>query len=658
MTGGSYSADFPVTAGVIQTQSYGDNAFITKFKADGSGLVYSTLLGGGRNGTGGSGRDGGTAIAVDSQGNAFIAGMTGSLDFPVTQGAFETENLSLENSGNSGSFVSKINSTATVLLYSTYLGGTGDQSAEDGDSVKGLALDAAGNIYVAGVSVSVDFPTTMGVFQPPTTGQGDMFLTKFNGAEMTTLPISTVAVTSNANPQEYGQPLTFAAAVTGLSGVTPTGTVAFSIYGFQVADCLGTCMGMGPWNVVPLSGSGVASLTPAQGSIWAISGLPIAVYYLGDSNNAPALGVLYQTVTAIPTVTTLTANPSTITWGQSVVFTAKVADKTGKPVPGSVGLDLNGVVYAGGMLDSTGTETLSFSTSSVYPLTVGQQTINARYSESQAGHRYSVSSASVVLTVNAIGVTSAPAFSLSAGTYTSYQNVTINDSNPLAIVYYTIDGSAPVVGSSLSSAPGFTLQVVSSETIQAIAVAPGYTQSPITSAVYIINIPAPPDFSLSLAPAILTIDSGKSGSTQVSVNAINAFTQSVSLSCSGLPTGVTCGFSPSSASPAAPSTLMITASATAGTNVMRMGLPFLPCIMIAGACGLLSWRRHRVRFLVLLACFAATMSLGCGSGTGANGSGGGGSGGGGQKTPTTYQVTITGTSGSLTHSTSLTLTLN
>ena len=152
VTGVTYSTDFPVTAGAPQTKLAGPyNAFVAKISADGSQLLYSTLLGG-------SGGDSANAIAVDSVGNAYVTGYTGSADFPVTQGALQT-NLSqgCATSDTEGdAFVAAIAANGGTLLFSTYLGGT---CADQG---MGIAVDGAGSVYVAGITSSPDFPVTKG----------------------------------------------------------------------------------------------------------------------------------------------------------------------------------------------------------------------------------------------------------------------------------------------------------------------------------------------------------------------------------------------------------------------------------------------------------------------------------------------------------------
>jgi hypothetical protein len=640
-TGWTYSTDFPITPGVIGTTQYGLNPFVTKFKSDGSALAFSTFIAATSDGIGGVAEGGGSGIAVDSQGNIIVAGSTSGIDFPVTPGAFETQNLSQEVSGDSASFVSKLNPTGTALLYSTYLSGTGDQSGAFCDCAYSMALDSADNVYVVGQTGSLDFPITPGVY---TTGLG-MFITQFNAAEMTSLPQVTVNVTSSANPQEYGQPVTFTASVTGSSGSPPTGTVGFSIYSFMLP-------GLGPWIDVPLNSSGVATYTPALGSLWPMTSEPIAVYYLGDANNAPGFGFMQQTITQIPTVTTETVSPTTITWEQPVTFTAKVMDNTGKPVPGGIAFITGNLVMGGAALDSTGTATWSPTISSNYPLPLGQVTVIASFNDGELGTIHAGSSASVVLTVNPIGIAPTPTFSIPAGTYTTDQTVTVADSNSAATIYYTLDGTTPVVGQSLSLNPGQFIEVQGNETIEAIASVPGYSQSAVASAAYVISIP-PPSFTLALSPASITVDSGQSATSQISVNPTNGFGNAVSLSCSGMPTGVSCGFSPTTASPNAPSTLTITAAASAGSSsATRVGLAILPMGALFGLCGLLRFKRRRITLLVLLAGIAVSLCSSCGGGSGSVGSGGGGT------TPQTYKVTVTGTSGSLTDSITLTLTLN
>jgi uncharacterized repeat protein (TIGR01451 family) len=176
VTGSTASNDFPVRPDVPDTVPFprllcvdfgcayqlerrgGKDAFVTKFSPTGT-LVYSTYLGG-------TADDLGNAIAVDPDGNAYVAGETSSLDFPTTTGAFQTQ-------GNCGiacttdppgmlhpdAFVAKLSADGTRLVYATYLGGG------HADRARGIAVDPSGRAHVVGETRSSDFPTTDGAAQ-------------------------------------------------------------------------------------------------------------------------------------------------------------------------------------------------------------------------------------------------------------------------------------------------------------------------------------------------------------------------------------------------------------------------------------------------------------------------------------------------------------
>ena len=179
VTGQTGSTNFGTTVGALQTTRRGyTDAFITKLSVGGTGLAYSTYLGGsdGGKGTG----DVGTGIGVftDSFGNtfAYVTGATESTDFPTTPSAYQTVNAG----GVSDAFVAKLNTLGSALVYSTYLGGSGD------DNYIGLmgaiAVDSAGNAYVTGETRSANFPV-VNALQPTYAGGGaDAFVAEFNAA--------------------------------------------------------------------------------------------------------------------------------------------------------------------------------------------------------------------------------------------------------------------------------------------------------------------------------------------------------------------------------------------------------------------------------------------------------------------------------------------
>jgi hypothetical protein len=169
VTGETGSTNFPTTPGAFQTTPSGGtlDAFVAKLDPNGSTLVYSTYLGG-------SASDRGFSIALDalSTPNAYVTGHTASTDFPTTLGAFQAT----PPGGAHDAFVAKLNPSGSALVYSTYVGGTGD------DTSQGIAVDPAGNAYLTGETTSVDFPTTVGAFQATLAGLTDAFVTKLDPA--------------------------------------------------------------------------------------------------------------------------------------------------------------------------------------------------------------------------------------------------------------------------------------------------------------------------------------------------------------------------------------------------------------------------------------------------------------------------------------------
>jgi Beta-propeller repeat len=143
VTGSTDSTTFPgVTAGSIQQANAGGrDAFLTKINAAGSAVVYSTFLGG-------SGNDDANGIAVDGNHNAYIIGTTASATFPgVTGGSIQPA-----NGGGNDAFVTKVNAAGNAIVYSTFLGGSND------DSGMGIAVDGTGHAYVVGSTGSANFP--------------------------------------------------------------------------------------------------------------------------------------------------------------------------------------------------------------------------------------------------------------------------------------------------------------------------------------------------------------------------------------------------------------------------------------------------------------------------------------------------------------------
>jgi len=170
VAGWTDSEDFPTANPIQPTRGKGGgefgsffDAFALKLNSTGSKLVYSTYLGG-------SDFDLGLGIAVDPLGNAYVTGVTESDDFPTAHA------IQLTHGGRADAFVTKLNSTGSRLVYSTYLGGS------DFERGLGIAADAVGNAYVTGLTHSANFPVVNAIQPTLGGGQFDAFVAKLNSS--------------------------------------------------------------------------------------------------------------------------------------------------------------------------------------------------------------------------------------------------------------------------------------------------------------------------------------------------------------------------------------------------------------------------------------------------------------------------------------------
>jgi hypothetical protein len=520
VAGLTFSSTFPVTSGVVQTVNYsaaafGFNLFVTKLNPTGTGLVYSTDLGG-------SNSDGSTLndlfitnpIVVDSSGNAYVAGFTTSTDFPVTSSAYQRT-----NKGGFSATLSKLNPTATALLYSTYLGGTGDTYGE------ALAVDSSGNAYLGGFTLATDFPVTSGAFQttnkatvwssmnPSNPSNSNGFVTKFNptgsalvystylggtggpwgGDEIYGLALDSAGdayvagvvtsddfpITSNAY-QSTNKGATHCCDYTTydtnafLTEFNPTGTAElYSTYfggsGQQNPDGAGPVNGDGADDIV-LSSTGELFMVGYTGS----SNFPTTTdafetVYNSQQNTGFVAAFNFGTaVTTAASNTTLTASGNPVVPGTSVTFTATVAPVTGTGTP-------------------TGTIVFSIDEATVASVTLASGKATYTTSTLSAGEHYVLASYSGSATYTASGdgfneviQPKTPIITPSTGTYTSEQTVTITSPTVGGVLYYTLDGTTPTVFSTPYTVP---LVLVTSKTVQAVAVATNDANSAVASSV-------------------------------------------------------------------------------------------------------------------------------------------------------------------------------
>jgi len=190
ITGATSDRAYPTTPGVVQpaiTSGGYLDVFVTKLNSTCSQIVYSTFLGG-------PGEDFGFNIAVDSAGNAYVAGHAAA-GFPTTKNAFQPA----YGGGLSDAFLAELDPTGSSLLYSTYLGGGGGFNFAD-DQAQGLAVDSHGSVYVAGWTSATDFPTTPAALKS-TLAQfeySDAFFAKFQGGADFSLRLDQPSITASA----------------------------------------------------------------------------------------------------------------------------------------------------------------------------------------------------------------------------------------------------------------------------------------------------------------------------------------------------------------------------------------------------------------------------------------------------------------------------
>lgn len=385
VTGATDSSDFPTTPGALQTvfatptsQAFTVyNGFVTELNPSGSALVYSTYLGG----NGGAQSQG---VAVDSGGNAYIAGSAG-MNFPTTSGAFQS-GFRGTVSGQSNAFVAKLNLGGSQLVYSTYVGGSGlgpTGSRYTGDHANGIGVDSAGNAYIAGSTSSVDFPTTLLAFQEidrNTSGLLTGFVTKVNPTG-SALIYSTFLGGSGPDDEARGLAVDAAgnAYVTGFTRSIdfPTTPGAFQSTAPGGADSgpspLGTSLP--PWNafVTKLSASGMAlaystylggsNSTFGAGSLNEASGIAVdsagRAFLTGDTNavNFPTTADALQP-TAIPSCSQCDFHSGFVTvidpQGAALVYSSYLGGTDGQRSAGNaIALDGSFSAYVAGLTDST-----------------------------------------------------------------------------------------------------------------------------------------------------------------------------------------------------------------------------------------------------------------------------------------------------------------
>lgn len=618
-TGGAYPAsaiavDSEGSAYVAGTTYGQDGIFALKLNSEGSALVYSTVLGPGF----------GYAIAVDGDGNAFVAGQSVGLS-PVSSGAFQATDHA---GGCCNGYIAKINAAGNGILYGSYLGGSAE-GAED--AIYSLAIDSSGNAYVAGTGTSVDFPTTPDAY-----------------------------LTTDLTP---GAPFSFVAKI------NATGT----------ALTYSTLL-MGPGDFSPYAGP----TGQANGVAIDASGNAFVVGETGDMNfpvTSGAFQTAYTTNTTDPGIFRFTGyvakfNPT----GTQVIYSsylgggfmasaqAVAADSAGDAyVTGwSIGsiLTTPGAFQPFSTVDDAFVAKINPSGSAlVYSTNLGGSCPSGAFIYGDAGRGIAVDAAGNAyvagaacskdfpLTTNAVDTTQKSIY------YSAFLSVL--NSSGTSLLYSTYLG-----GSDQDWANGIALDSSNNPYVAGVA---GSTDFPTTAGAYLttgsggfISKFAVPqgsqlinrNFTMAASPASATIKRGQTATTTVTVTPINGFSQLITISCSGLPSWAYCSnisnmlIDPTSS---ALTTTVAVSTVPATSGVLPLPYSLAPITSVAACLFFIGlrrkWRSNRWWVLVGFA-LSASMLSGCGSG----------SGGGSQAN--TFTVTITAAAETMVQTTTFTVTAN
>ncbi len=575
------TTDFPIfpTTGALQPMNGGNgDAFVTKLNAAGSGLVYSTFLGG-------SDVEQGTGIAVDASNYAYVTGFTQSSNFPIHDALQPT--LGGGSCGTvtcADAFLSKLDPLGTALIYSTYLGGSGS------DSGQAITLDGAGNAYVAGSTTSPNFPATAGVIQAVYGGgtTGDAFVAKINPADVPAVALSPQKLAfGNQGMGAPSPPLTVTltnagSATLSISGLASSGD--FALASPPSGSTLPACL---PSGTVSIGGECLISVTFTPSALGARTGtLVIADDAAGSPQQVNLTG------TGVAPAAAVTLSPTSLTFPDTPVGTTNATSLTATLTnSGSTTLTITKIAVSG---DYTQTNTCIPSGGTSGSVAVGAScTITVTFTPKGSGNR----TGSVAITDNAKGSPQTVGlsgmgialFTLSADK--SSTTITIGTaSTPFTIFAATQSGFSSgitlscvgVTGGSCTFNPTSIKPGGSSK--MAVNGLSGSTPNPLsfsvngTSGTQTSSLPLTivfADFSLSASPPLEVIPAGQSTTYTVSVIPYNGFNQSVALKCSGgfvaLPQGVTCSIAPSPVKPNG--SAAATATVTVNTAARSLGGP-------------------------------------------------------------------------------------
>lgn len=680
VTGFTDSPNFP-TRNPFQAAFKGtvfgiSNVFVTKFDPTGSALVFSTYLGGTGNENGG---DLGEDVAVDSAGNVYVAGLTSSSDFPLSnsiQSSLVAQSCDGYGYGpyscGNTAFVTELNTAGSTLVFSTYVGSVGG-NFEDG---RGIALDAAGNVYVTGLAPSTNLLVTPAAFQPVGNPNGDTLIAKINPTDAPGFSLPSFSL--NFPDEGVGgtsQSIPLLLANTGSATLNITSIVPSGDFAVAGTGCGGSVAGgiSCPVNVTftpTAAGTRTGTLT-----------------FTDNAASSP------QTVTLSGkgiVGLSATLSPSSLNFNSQTMGTTSPVQTVSLTNTGSATLTINGISISGA---NPSAFTISANSSCGGSLAVGAScTVGAAFAPTAIGNLSATleifdNSAQSPRTVALTGVGLAPPTVTLSATSLSFLVQVVGSTSPPQTVTLATSGSGTLANISINASSNFNA------TSNCGASIPGGTNCSITvtftptasgnltgtlvvasnasNGVQMVSVSGLGiDFSLSPVSSSATIRAGQTASYTLSLAGTAGFNGAVQLTCAGAPQFANCLASPN------PVTLSGTTSATSTVAVSTAACSLVPTdpaplrfpkvrfpgLLVAWFALLLTlfvvWWAHREEVglrpwgLMAQACllFLAGLSVSCGGGSTTPRCQ--------NATPTgNYTLTISGSAGGVTHSTRLSLTV-
>jgi hypothetical protein len=645
VTGTTSSTTFPLHTPVYGSRTGPSDAFVSKLDWSGSALTlnYSTYLGG-------TDQELGSSIAVDSSGNAYVAGVTYSTNFPTLH-PYQASNKT-PTAGGTG-YVAELNAAGTALVYSTYLGGS------TFDWAYGIATDSSGSAYVAGVTGSTDFPTQNPLYASLNGAASDAFVTKLdwnNTSSTLTLDYSTYL---GGSANEFG----YAIAIDSSGNAYVTGTTASTDFPTFIA----------------VQGTNKTPSSSQTGFVAKISSSPVPAANL-SATSIPAFGSQIVNSSSSPksvTVTNTGSGPLTIV---SVTISGQFA------------LDSSGTCpNTGGTVAASGSCTIAVTFD---PTTAGAQAGTVTITDNSNGvpstQTVSVSGTGTA-SVSTVSLSTPPAFAGQfVGTTSSAQTVTLTNSGSTSLTISAIVITGPfglaTTGTTCSTS---TPVAANGSCTVAVTFSPTAAGAATGSLTFTDNAVGSPhavslsgtgwDFALAMASgssSTVTVAPGATATYNLTLTGLGGFNQTVTFACAGAPSEANCT-APSTSASSTGAAVAVSVTTTAPSMVAPRSRPLPPArpllpgpgslVLLALLLTALAWAvrtwwlpgasRPRTALVALALGMLLTLTIAaCG------GSGGGG------VTPNpgtpagTSTLTVTGTAGSgsntKTHTQSLTLTVS